>query len=266
MTTAIARRVAYRHVLAKTYQDYVERKKREGEKPLPKKDWEARVHGGGHDEGGHAEHPTLKGALSKLGKGALSFIRKAPTSVKKFVHDPEARRETLQSAQKSIKAAPRKFVQSAIKAAKHEVEEWKEAGQGIKSVMIGRKMSDSQKKALKAVAIEAAVVVAVTALTSGAALGPTSLAKGVGVTLAKSVAKKIALNAVTHGLGDMVLLEKIGKGGMAAVTDVMDKFAADEKLTEEEVLGQWVTALVAQEMTKLSDEDLADAIEDAAKE
>lgn len=62
---------------APSYQDYLERKKKEGKKPLSKEDWEARLQGTGHAPGKeeHGEKP------------AKTFSKKYNAKVEQVMHE-----------------------------------------------------------------------------------------------------------------------------------------------------------------------------------
>lgn len=260
----LARRVASRFVSAADYNEYVQRKKREHEKPLGRKEWEARIEGKGKDEKPQkSKKPSLKDRLKSLSSKAVGFLKSAPSQIKKFVEDPKHRKEVLSGAADAIKKAPGKLAKNAVAAAKKEMHEFKEAGQGIAAVLKGGKMSPKQKKALKTVALDVAMTVAVTALTSGLGSSFAGAAKATGASFVKALGKRIALNAVTRGLGNVVTLEEAAHG-MAAF---MAKMAAEGKSTKpDDVLGIWVESLVAKELEGLSDDDLVASLEETDSE
>ena len=140
----------------------------------------------------------LKGAL----KGLASKLKDAPAAAQKFVADPEHRKEALAKGVDSLKKAPGKYAQNLIKAAKHEVHEFKEAGSGIAAVMKGGKPSAAQKKAIKTVATHMAITAAAAVLTTASP----ALA---GLTMGKAMAKHVALKAVAETLGDLHVLEEV---------------------------------------------------------
>jgi phenylpyruvate tautomerase PptA (4-oxalocrotonate tautomerase family) len=213
-------------------------------------------HGGGH--GDHEEKPkSLKERLKSLSEKAQSFVKSAPKEVSKFLSDDAHRRKVLTSASSALEKAPEKLVKNVINTVKHEVHEFKEAGAGIKAVMSGKKMDSHQKKALKTVAFHVGLTVAATALTASGPLAGMAM-------FGKSMAKHIAMKAASNSLGHLHVLEELGHVGHG-VKHVLDKLAAEEKANEEEVLVKFVMALMAKELSKLSDDDIASIVEEASK-
>lgn len=263
------RRVVARYLSAKAdYQEYVERKQREHEKPLGKDEWEARVHGGGESK---SEAPHEKSSpkgwgekLRGLSDKAKAFLREAPKAVESFVHDPETRKRVLSDAKETLKSLPEKVYSKVRGALKHEVEEFKEAASGVKSVLTGKKMTDAQKKAVKAVALDAALTVAVAAVSGGLAAGAKGLALKTADTFTHSLAKKVALNAVTHGLGKVVTVEELGHfgHGIKHVLEHAHHVTAKDESDDRDLMVAYVTKLVHDELEGLTPETLAEALED----
>jgi len=109
------------------------------------------------------------------------------------------------------------------KGAKHEVEEFKAAGAGVKNFFSGKELSEHEKKALKSVAIKVATTAIFGAVTGGAGHGV--LAFG----------KHVAMEFIPHVVGETIL-----KGaGTAAL------FAGDE---EEDVYMERFMAIIADKM------------------
>lgn len=211
---------------------------------------------------------SLKERLTSLSDKAKAFMQQAPQKVQDFIEKPEVRKEVLSSAAKGIKEAPEKFAKNAVKAVKHEIHEWKTAGQGVRAALKGEKVTPEQKKAIKTVAVDIAITVAVTALSGGLAGGAAGLAKSSALALTKAMAKKIALNAVTNGLGHLVTLGELGHGAPGAAEmfhHVMQHVAAKDGGSDKELLGAWVTGLVAKELEKVDDDLVLDAVEKAGK-
>lgn len=75
-----------------------------------------------------------------------------------------------------------------VKAIKHEVKEWQDAGRGIKKLATGKKMTSHEKHALKTVAIHEAMVIGPMAISGGLSAGLASAAKGIGLGLAEHTA------------------------------------------------------------------------------
>jgi hypothetical protein len=264
------RRVVARYLSAKAdYQEYVERKQREHEKPLGKDDWEARVHGGGggsvKDEA-KLDKSDSKGwgeKLRGLSEKAKTFLKDAPKTVQSFVHEPETRKRVLSDAKATLRSLPEKVYSKVQHAIKHEVEEFKEAAIGVKAVLSGNKMTDAQKKAVKAVAFDAAITVAVAAVSGGLAAGTKGLALKAADTFTHSLAKKVALNAVTHGLGKVVTFEELGHfgHGIKHVIEHAHHVTAKEESDDRDLMVAYVTKLVHDELGALTPETLTSALE-----
>ena len=262
------RRVVARYLSAKAdYQEYVERKQREHEKPLGKEDWEARVHGGGaaKDEAPH-EKSESKGWAEKLrglSDKAKSFLKSAPKAVQSFVHEPETRKRVISDAKATLKSLPEKGYARVRDAIKHDLGEFKEAASGVRAVLSGHTMTDAQKKAVKAVALEAAITVAVVAVSGGLAAGAKGATLKAADIFTHSLAKKIALNAVTHGLGKVVVLEELGHfgHGLKHVLEQAHHVTAKKKSDDRDLMVAYVTKLVHDELSALTPETLASALE-----
>jgi len=94
---------------AGSYQDYVERKKKEGEKPLPKEEWEARTQGGGKDKSekkdtsGPVKDTRLHTNVHKIQTQADTAQRTLAGLAKKLTEgkrlSPEKEKEALGKAQ-----------------------------------------------------------------------------------------------------------------------------------------------------------------------
>jgi hypothetical protein len=123
----------------------------------------------------------------------------------------------------AIKDKAKGAIAAIKKGAKHEVEEFKAAGAGVKNFFSGKELSEHEKKALKAVAIKVATTAIFGAVTGGAGHGV--LAFG----------KHVAMEFIPHVVGETIL-----KGaGTAAL------FAGDE---EEDVYMERFMAIIADKM------------------
>ena len=226
----------------------------------------------GEDDKGNKK-PSLKERLQSLSGHAKALFEAAPKAVQNFIHDPAARKATTDKAAKALKDAPGKIVKNALHHIKHEAKEWKVAGQGVHAVLTGKTLSKEQKHALKTVAIDIAITVSVVALTGGLAAGAAGLAKKTAISYVESLAKKVALNAVTDGLGNLATLQELAHGAHGAThlfSLLMSKLAADAKAegkgkpSEEDVLGYWVAGLVAKQLGKgITDDDALSALGEA---
>lgn len=252
-----------------SYKDYVERKKKKGEKPLSQDDWASRVLG----ESAKETKPklSLSEKLKAVSANAKKFLSNAPAEVKKFLSDDKHRSKVISDAKDYVKKLPGKVVENAKHAIKHEVEEFKEAASGIKTVLTGGKMTPKQKKAIKTVALHCAVSVAVSAVSGGLAAGAAGLtAKSAGV-FASALGKKVALNTVTHGLGKAVDLEEgyhLGHGLLHNITHGLHHVTAakGKKVDDRQLMFEYISYLVQKELDDLSPDDIAAALEDAATE
>ena len=74
------------------------------------------------------------------------------------------------------------------KAIKHEVHEWKQAGNAVKKLVTGKTISKHEKQALKSVAIHVGLVVGPMALSGGLSAGLAATAKGLGFGLLEHTA------------------------------------------------------------------------------
>lgn len=187
----------------------------------------------GVDGGGGGKEPSEK---------AKSWLARAAGEVKSFFSDPKARQEQLTKAASRLKEAPGAAGRAAVAAVKKQLGEAKEAFEGVKTVMGGGTMTDSQKTALKKVALKAAASIAAGALV---AAFPASIAQGaVGQSIAKHVAKLVLRKALGQATGL--------------------KLAAD--VDAEEWLGGTLAAAVADVLGKLSEEDIHEILEGAAED
>jgi hypothetical protein len=244
--------------------------KKPGEKPQAEEAPKPEGHGE-HGEG-HGEHKaepkkTFKQRLESLSQKTKSFLSNAPSEIKKFVSDDAHRRETLQTMHKFVEKIPEKVYSNAKHAIKHEIEEFKTAGQGIKAVLKGGKMTHEQKHAVKAVAFDAALTLAVSAVTGGLGAGASGLAAHTVSNFAKSLAKKLALNTVTHGLGHVTKIEELGHFGHGIhhmLEHVLTAAEDEKKGDESDLIMAYISKLLADELKDLDPDTLAEALEEAA--
>lgn len=207
--------------------------------------------------------------LKGLGQKARDFVANAPKEARKFIEDDAFRRKTMQGVHKSLTEAPEKLVKNVVKTVKHEVHEYKEAGQGIASAIRGKKMSPGQKKAVKTVATHLAIGVAAAALTASSPIG-------VAGALVKGMSRHIALKAVSRALGHLHVLEELGHIGHG-VSGLMTHLAsmhnpqiflfraADEAAqggdpNVDEVFGNFITASVAKELENFDDDAMESSL------
>ena len=244
-------------------------KKPEGEKPESRNpaDDAPKGEAPSHDEG---PKKSWKERLQGLGQKARDFVANAPKEAKRFIEDDAFRRKTLQGVHKTLTEAPEKIVKSVVKTVKHEIHEYKEAGEGISAAIHGKKMSPSQKKAVKTVAIHLAIGVAAAALTASSPLAA-------GGALVKGMSRHIAMKSVGRALGHLHVLQEvghIGHGVAGLMTHLASTnnpqvflFRAADEVAEggnpdvDDVFGNFITASVAKEMDGFDD----DAMESSLK-
>ena len=233
-----------------------------------------------HEEGEHEEHEegprkTFKERLDSLSTKAKSFLSNVPSEVKKFISHDAHRRHKLHAMHKVVESLPARVYTNAKKAIKHELHEFKTAGHGIKAVLKGEKMTAGQKRALKTVAFDVALTVATVAVTSGLGTGGLTvglkgLASKSAHSFATALAKKLALKALSHGLGNLTTVEELGHFGHGVVKTVGRFLSASEGEKEEanmdDIMTVFVMKLVADEIDNLDPDTLAEALEEAAEE
>jgi hypothetical protein len=229
------------------------------------------------DEGGAAEEepegkekkpkekPSAGNRAKAFFKGlsdkAKAFVTSSSAEVQKFVSDSEHRKQTMVNAAKAVKDSPKVYAKRIVETARHEVHEFKEAGEGIGAVIKGGKMTPKQKKAVMTVAIHMGIAVTAAALTStGVLAGAAALGKG--------MAQKIALKAAARALENVHLAQEISHIGHGAHALAHIFTAAEgekpEKVSPEEVLAILVLQSVLKELEDFSDEDMASVLEEAS--
>jgi hypothetical protein len=217
------------------------------------------------EERGEAPKKSWKERMKGLGAKALDFVKSAPKEVQQFIQDDSHRRKVLHEIHKSLVEAPEKITKGVVKAVKHEVHEYKEAGHGIKAVLSGKKMSKDQKKAIKTVAMHIAIGVAAAALSASSPIAAAG-------AFAKGMARHTALKAVSRAMGHLHVLDEVGHIGhgvgefmshLASTGNpalILYRYGAE---TDEggdpdvdDVLGNFMTASVAKEFESFGDEDV----------
>ena len=263
---------AYQAWVEKAEQKEKSKEKPTDEKPEGKPEAEAKPERGEAKPEEHkAPKKSWKERMKGMGAKALDFVKNAPQDVKKFLEDDSHRRKILHGIHKSLVEAPEKLVKNAVSTVKQEVHEYKEAGSGVKAVLKGGKMSTSQKKAFKTVATHLAISIAASALVSS---GPLGLAG----TLAKGMAKSLALKSVSRALGHVAVLEEVGHIGHGVAqfvshlasernsSEVLYRYAAEVEEggdpDVDDVFGNFMAANVAKELETFgSDEDVDSVLE-----
>jgi hypothetical protein len=210
----------------------------------------------GHDDD-HDEHETKGGGLNAWKKSltglkdsATKFVEKAPKALKRFLGEPEFRKSALKDATSAIGKLPKTAVHRLIETAKEEVHEFKAAGQGIKAVLSGKKMSKHQKHAFKAVAKHVALGAAAAAF---AATGPLS---GAGI-FAKGLVRHVALKSVKKALANLHTLDEVSHVGHG-VHHFLEHIASEWESKDadpDEVMTNFILAAVAKQIEQLKDDD-----------
>lgn len=199
---------------AGSYQDYVEKKKREHETPLDKDEWEARTQGKGKSESEGENAPSkdkpaekepssvsskVKGFLDSIkgiSKAMASSVMKAPAKVQEFVHDPAVRKEAVSDMAAKMKASPKKVVDAVKTSARKELHELKHATSAVAKVL--RKPPETWTKEDKQAVYSAAVYVAGAALAAMGG-GPLVAAGAVGKSFAMHVGIKALHDTLDRG-------------------------------------------------------------------
>ncbi len=192
---------------------------------------------GGYSSGLSSDEDRGKEALNQIKDKVKDWSEKEKNFFKEKVHkgnSPERR-----SWGKAIKDKAKGAIAAIKKGFKHEVEEFKAAGHGLKNFFSGKPVSKHEQKALKAVAFKV-----VTTALFGAAFG--GLAHGAG-----AFAKHVAVEFIPHVIGETIL-----KGaGSAAIfagpeeenTDLLlEKFAniIAEKMASEEIPAELMVKMI----------------------
>jgi len=209
----------------------------------------------------HAEHAAKKEPWGQRFKGlsekASKFVSESNQSVRHFLGDSDFRKHALTQATDALKKSPKKLGANLIETAKHEVQEFKQASAGVKSVLSGGKMTKAQKHAFKSVAHHLALTAAATAF---AASGPLASA----AIFAKSMATHIAAKSVSKSLGNLHVLQEYSHVGHG-IAHIMQHIAAKGKkkkdVDPDEAMSRYILAIVSKEIANLSDEDIQAALE-----
>jgi len=200
---------------------------------------------------GHPEQKPKGSILQRLqglSSGAVAAFKSLPGGAKKFFEDSGHRKAVLGKMGKAILAAPKNYKAKLIETAKHEVHEFKEAGQGIKAAFNGKPLSKGQKAAIKAVSIHMGITLAV------ASMGATGVVAGMGAA-ASAMAKHIALKAATKSLGHLHVLQEAGHVGHGLM-DILSRFAAEEgKHHPDDVMAALVMQSVQDVLAEMAEDD-----------
>lgn len=208
------------------------------------------------EEGKKQEKPKGKPKtfLKGLAEKTKSYLSEASEAVQKFVSDGEHRSKLLSEAGKSVLKSPKTYAKRLVETAKHEVHEFKEAGEALAHLAKGKKLDPAQKKVLKTVAIHMGIAVAAAALTS------TGVFAGAAV-FSKGLAQKIALKAALRALENVHLLQEIHHIGHGAMHLLASE---EEEASPEEAFAALVMQSVSKELDDLSGDDLSKYLDELA--
>lgn len=247
---------------AASYQDYVERKKKEGEPPLEKDEWETRTQGGDTDDTApkntKAKVKSFLAGIKGVSQAMAKSVADAPAQVQQFVMDKEHRNKTLRSTAEAVRKSPKKIADTVWEAAKDEVHELKHAGSALAKVFAKpRKEWDKKdKKAVYGAAVYVAGAVA-TATTGGGAILVTGM---VGKSFAMHVAAKALHNTINDGFTHFEVVETIAHL-LHVASDDKEGDEGGEKY--QRMLMDHLTIAVAAVMAKgISDEEMAEILKD----
>lgn len=237
---------------ARSYQDYVDEKKNEREKPLSKEDWEARQDGGKEEPEKKKKAPATSEKLNSFLSGikglsnkVMESIRKAPAEVQTFISDPEKRKVALTDMANKVKDSPKKIASAIFKGAKKEFHEIAHAGHAMGKLLKKppEKWDAKDKKAVYGAAVY--VAGAVVATVGGGPL----VAVG---SVAQSLAKHIAFQAIKEAANDAFTHFEVLETAAHAL-----HLAADDEEKQQEGLITGLTSAVGAVLEKgISDADM----------
>jgi hypothetical protein len=112
-------------------------------------------------------HPTSK--FAHVVRHSKVTLKKAVHEQRKFFTEGGAKPGSKQ--RRGIAQFFKDKAKGLVKAMKHEVKEFKEAGHAVSDLLHGKKLHDHQKKALKTVLIHSAMVIGPMAISGGLSAG-----------------------------------------------------------------------------------------------
>jgi len=174
------------------------------------------------------------GGPQETSEKAKGWLARTTGAVKSFFTDPKARQEGLSKAASKLKEAPAAAGRAAIESVKKQVGEAKEAFAGLKAVIGGGSMTDTQKTALKKVALKTATTIAASAFVAvfPAAIAHSVVGNSVAKHVAKTVLQKVLGQAtgvkLAAGAADVDAEQWLGSTLAMAVADVLDKLSEDD--------------------------------------
>lgn len=219
---------------APSYKNYVQRKRRDGEKPLPRDQWESRLKGkadekskdetGTEDEGAGMAS-KLKGLFSKIKAAPLAIMeaaKKAPAEVQKILVDSDHRRQAMRSMADVARKAPEKILAKVLDSAKAEIHEMRHAAKAVHKLAKGGKLDSKDKKALYSAAVTIAG-----AVMAGIPPGTALMAAG---AIGKGFAIHVGMGAASHLLNDGFLHFEAAESGGHAIHHLMELVATTDDL------------------------------------
>lgn len=200
------------------------------------------------------QHPN-----SKFAKQALKEKEKSPKakksggiSIKSIFGDkvkalPEEHREFFEKEQDKPGSGERKGIAKHVRTNKGEIvkhikgqfKEWGDGCGAIAKLASGKKISDHEKKALKALVIDAAVIAGAITVTGGFAHGAALAMKHVGFDVLKDVVLKSVIRGTAKAMG-----ASMGHtGALVALETVASSNASKAEQQNEKILGMLVDKL-----------------------
>ena len=216
---------------------------------------------------GDQEEVSLADRIKKMPAQVKAYLKEAPEAVKKFVEDKEYRKQVVVGAKDSIKNLPRRTFEHARDAVVTEVEGFKTACDGVKTFLKGGKLTPEHKEAIKAVALDVAVTVAVVAVTEGLGAGLRGVARASAESFSTGLAKKLAYKSLTPKAGIVTTLQDykaLGQGLWQRAQQFLVRTADD--LDERDLVVAYVMATVSKQLDDISDDDLMDALQEASNQ
>jgi len=254
---------------AASYPEYVERKRKEGEQPLPEEDWRKRVEGADDDPEGAekaVESPPAKLSLRQRTLNLLKSmkphpkiveaIKKAPDQVQRLITDEEHRAKAMSSMAKGLKKSPQAVLSRVLNSAKSEVKELKHAGMALRKG-VGCKFKCLDRKDKSAI-YSAGVYVAGTVLAMFPPGGPLVAAGALGKSFASHVGLKAINGMIDSGFLHFEALET-GHQVLSHILGSAHHIVGKEtkRDSDEDLMLAALTGYVIKEIEKgLSDEDI----------
>lgn len=143
---------------------------------------------------------TLKKTLGALSDGALGFLTRAKEATQRFFMDPEHRAKSLNEAAAALKKSPGRLAANVWTVLKEDGVEAKDSFVGLGRLRSKEGASAAEMKAVKSSAIKFGLVAAGIAMSGVATLA--SLPVAVSVVLAKGVVLKAVARTIAEHRGE----------------------------------------------------------------